>query len=479
MEYLKQRLSRIDPPLKRLHDRAFQFFPRILHYLELFFAGYTILVALLSAYQLITEIVPFFEQAHHEGFHEVFEGRLSDLLLLAVAVELAIMLLVRTPRSVINVLFFVVARKMLIKAHSFTDLLFGVLALAGLFATRKYLEYVAYDFRRFQIAAGEALTMSSGSLAYRVLAQWNRIKGYVDDHADRKLAGDLFEIVCKLMNRYGSPRETSKTFNRLINLREDDGDQGKLATSLASYGQFLRQSGELTEAESVLRRSLDIRRKSQARLRTAESETLVAELAYVRGHLADAQDTYERARETYSEAGYELGLGVCFRGLGDIACAKGDFGIAREAYDKALKSHRRDGDEAHIVRDLTAVGLVNIQLENLTMAESTLNEALEMCQRSELSQELAEVVIGLTQVYIENSDLAAAHEALDDGFTLLSRSNNLLLSLRAQRLKALLLLRNGKARQARRLLLKLAKTAGDRGFVLFENQVQDEIRIAD
>jgi hypothetical protein len=40
-------------------------------------------------------------------------------------------------------MFFVIARKMLIKTENFYEILIGVAALAGLFAIRKYLEIKA------------------------------------------------------------------------------------------------------------------------------------------------------------------------------------------------------------------------------------------------------------------------------------------------------------------------------------------------
>jgi hypothetical protein len=70
----------------------------------------------------------------------VFEEVLSSILLLVVGVELAILLVRRTPESLVEVMFFVIARKMLIKTDTFYQLLIGVVALAGLFAIRKYLE---------------------------------------------------------------------------------------------------------------------------------------------------------------------------------------------------------------------------------------------------------------------------------------------------------------------------------------------------
>jgi hypothetical protein len=68
-----------------------------------------------------------------------FERLLSAVLLLAVGVELAILLIRHTPESLIELMFFVIARRILLKTDEFYELLMGVAALAGVFAVRKYL----------------------------------------------------------------------------------------------------------------------------------------------------------------------------------------------------------------------------------------------------------------------------------------------------------------------------------------------------
>ncbi len=64
---------------------------------------------------------------------------LGHALLMAVGVELVTMLINHTPGSIIEVLLFAIARKMLIGSKSMTDFILGILAIAGVFAIRKYL----------------------------------------------------------------------------------------------------------------------------------------------------------------------------------------------------------------------------------------------------------------------------------------------------------------------------------------------------
>ena len=72
-------------------------------------------------------------------------SRLNDLLgqilLLVIGVELVVMLSLHIPGALIEVLLYAIARKMLLlpKSGGMGDILMGVIAIAGLFAIRKYL----------------------------------------------------------------------------------------------------------------------------------------------------------------------------------------------------------------------------------------------------------------------------------------------------------------------------------------------------
>jgi hypothetical protein len=88
---------------------------------------------------LLGGLVDFWGNLGHDGLRKTIEEVLSDILLLVVGVELAIMLIRRRPEDLVDIIFFVIARKMLIRTGGFYELLIGVVALAGVFAIRKYL----------------------------------------------------------------------------------------------------------------------------------------------------------------------------------------------------------------------------------------------------------------------------------------------------------------------------------------------------
>ena len=84
-------------------------------------------------------------------FYQNFEGILSEMLLIIIGVELAILLIRRRPESLVEVMFFVVAKKMLVGSHDPLEILMGVAAIGGLFAIRKYLEHETPERQRLRL----------------------------------------------------------------------------------------------------------------------------------------------------------------------------------------------------------------------------------------------------------------------------------------------------------------------------------------
>ncbi len=123
----------------RTHNLLRGRFSIVLNYFEVCLAVISVVFVVLGVIHLLRGIPHFSSLIDKEGLHQTLEGIFSDILLLVVGIELAIMLVRRTPESLVEVIFFVVARKMLIKTDAFYEILIGVVALAGLFAVRRYL----------------------------------------------------------------------------------------------------------------------------------------------------------------------------------------------------------------------------------------------------------------------------------------------------------------------------------------------------
>ncbi len=129
--------------------------------------------------------------------YSTFQALISHVLLLVVGLELGIMLIRHTPGSVIEVLMYVAARKMLGPQTTLVEFLVGVAAIGGLFAVRKFL-FVA------RIEAGEHLL----SAATPVSAA-NQIANV---HMPGKMARTLGGVVAHLAEEEGVDLAPHRTF---------------------------------------------------------------------------------------------------------------------------------------------------------------------------------------------------------------------------------------------------------------------------
>ncbi|EJP6471722.1 hypothetical protein K8O96_03515 [Clostridium sporogenes] len=107
-------------------------------WLETLLAIFMIVSVLLSSKDLISFIIQIFTLDAIPSY-DMFQKFLSHLLLLVIALELALMLVKHTPNSVVEVMLYAIARKMLVYGSSALEIFLGVLSLAGIFFIKKYL----------------------------------------------------------------------------------------------------------------------------------------------------------------------------------------------------------------------------------------------------------------------------------------------------------------------------------------------------
>jgi uncharacterized membrane protein (DUF373 family) len=106
---------------------------------ETLLAIFILITVIVSSYDLLRIFYTILTTPDPNKSYDFFHELLSHALLLVIGLELAIMLVKHTPGSVIEVILFAVARKMLIYYTSAYETAIGVLSIAGLFAIRKFL----------------------------------------------------------------------------------------------------------------------------------------------------------------------------------------------------------------------------------------------------------------------------------------------------------------------------------------------------
>ncbi len=106
--------------------------------LEVFLAIFIMIAVVVSIYDLIKYLALIF-MTNPMDTYEIFQRFLGHVLLLVVGIELVIMLISHTTSSVLEVVLYAIARKMLIHSEGMLDIVLGMIAIAAVFAIRKFL----------------------------------------------------------------------------------------------------------------------------------------------------------------------------------------------------------------------------------------------------------------------------------------------------------------------------------------------------
>jgi len=106
------------------------------HLFLTFLAVLILVAAAIATFEIIIRDVPMLwrQVNEYDALHQIIQ----DVLLVAIAAELALLLLFHKTSAAVEVLIFVIARKMVISGISGLDLLAGIAALAGLVVIRFY-----------------------------------------------------------------------------------------------------------------------------------------------------------------------------------------------------------------------------------------------------------------------------------------------------------------------------------------------------
>jgi hypothetical protein len=167
-------------------------------WLEIILATFVIMSVIIGAIELF-QYVRNILYSQPPDIYENFRDLLGFVLLLVIGLELALMLIRHTPGSVIEVMLFAIARKVLIYTTQTYEFLIGVVALAGLFAIRRFL-FVP------KMAEIDGIVLSAATSVKDV----NRIVGC---HIPEDIANTLGGVIASLAEVNEEQIETGKNFH--------------------------------------------------------------------------------------------------------------------------------------------------------------------------------------------------------------------------------------------------------------------------
>lgn len=111
---------------------------KIVHVIELIIAYMIIIGILIGLIDLAGYFILIFTASAQESYN-LLQSFLGLALLLIVGAELIHMILYHSTESLLELILFVIARKMLIYSNNVIDLVFGTIAIAIVFFTMRFL----------------------------------------------------------------------------------------------------------------------------------------------------------------------------------------------------------------------------------------------------------------------------------------------------------------------------------------------------
>ena len=117
-----------------MKNRVNGIFRKVCNILEWIISAILVVVVVVMCVRFVFELGGMFDSAPVE----FFETFVSDIMTLAVGVELIKMLSQHTPATVVEVLMFAIAREMVTHHDSAINTAIGVMSICVLFATRKF-----------------------------------------------------------------------------------------------------------------------------------------------------------------------------------------------------------------------------------------------------------------------------------------------------------------------------------------------------
>ena len=162
---------------------------KIASYTEIFVAGITLIAIVLYSLMLLFELPELSMTLRGVSSQLPLDVFLNEILQVVIVIEFVKMLAKHTPESVIEVLLFAIARKLIVDHNiDALQLLIGVIAIAVLFAIRKFLNVTARESEEGMLLSGgsslkSAFELCNGDLKIDESIHGDTLAGMIHNYA--------------------------------------------------------------------------------------------------------------------------------------------------------------------------------------------------------------------------------------------------------------------------------------------------------
>jgi tetratricopeptide (TPR) repeat protein len=220
--------------------------------------------------------------------------------------------------------------------------------------------------------------------------------------------------------------EASRIFSRVLQKAQEDGDARSIALARRRLAIARRESGELGDAEQLLREALDVLRSRQDRRGIAEVLDDLGELLIERGQCEQALETLDEGQE-YDEqigaTGTPKAQTFLLQGRAHLQLGHRD--QAKLLLSRAYDEYAACEDDGGIAQSNYELGLWAAHEGHYRDAAQHLKNALEAMTKRTDRAGIVRAARALASLYRRLGDLERAEEYLDSAFRALGQTTDL------------------------------------------------------
>ena len=283
-----------------------------------------------------------------------------------------------------------------------------------------------------------------------------------------------FNSVALCLLRAGRHEESVKWFLRLRRFRKRVRNNWGIGQSYHNCGIVYIESGDLSKAADCFRKAIKHTRKTRNKFLLGRSlYELAITLSVTSSH--EAAKLLSESEKVKKQIGDEVGLIGVKHGYGVLAVQRGEYQEAIRWFTKAERIAHNTGDYHFQALERYNIGKAHIDLRKYQEALPYLRQARKMAEEDELADVLMLAVGGEALTYEKQGKNHLAENAFRKLFELHSGSGNDIDAVIALHDVGVLLMRQSKYKEARKIFSRAAQLARRKNVSDWAYQCQADI----
>lgn len=213
-----------------------------------------------------------------------------------------------------------------------------------------------------------------------------------------------------LLRTKGLPEEALAASQKAIALMENISDPNRLSTLYTNLGCLLIDLNSWDKALEYLNKSQEIKEQLFDQQGLAHSHNNIGLIFLKKGLFDRSSEQFILALHLFQRIRDRSGAALIYQNLADLNRCKEEYDKALHYLDKAMKMAKQIGGESRLANCLLLLGRIHLEQFKLNQAGESLNQAMELFIKGENQMGKTEAHLGLTELYILAGDLEQAAE---------------------------------------------------------------------